>query len=190
MSRSAVAILENRDSNSQIYGQVYFEELPDGGTRIYGFVENVPGNHLSAAGNHSLHGFHIHQYGDMTNGCQSMGGHYNPFDQLHGSRVIYDQQGQLITNFERHLGDLGNLSVDKNGRAEFDFVDYMVQLSGPYSVIGRGLVMHSKADDLGIPGKQALLNYGSEDLSKHELESLKTGNAGSRIACGIIGLRS
>ncbi len=48
-----------------------------------------------------------------------------------------------------------------------------MHLFGPYSVIGRSCVLHKKTDDLGEGGDE---------------ESKKTGNAGARIACGVIGL--
>lgn len=50
--------------------------------------------------------------------------------------------------------------------------DSYLTLSGPRSIIGRGLVIHSNRDDLGKGGAA---------------DSLTTGNAGGRIACGVIG---
>lgn len=174
MLHSAVAILENSTTTAPIYGEVYFEELTEEGTRIYGFIEGAsPG----------LHGFHIHEYGDLTNGCESMGSHYNPRGQFHGSRVTQDRYGQIITNFDRHVGDLGNLEFDNQGRVEFDFVDYLVDIR---NIIGRGIVLHENTDDLGRPGREAIMR--SLTLNDYEFESLNTGNAGGRIACGIIGI--
>ena len=57
----------------------------------------------------------------------------------------------------------------------YDAHDKLVQLWGPMSVVGRACVLHAKTDDLG---------KGGDD------ESLRTGNAGARIACGVIGLRN
>jgi Cu-Zn family superoxide dismutase len=111
------------------------------------------------------HGFHVHEFGDNTNGCISAGAHFNPFNKTHGgpdSKV-------------RHVGDLGNIVADQNGVAKIKITDSQVKLIGPLSVIGRTIVVHSGEDDLGLGG--------------HEL-SATTGNAGGRDACGVIGIAS
>jgi len=109
------------------------------------------------------HGFHIHEYGDMSKGCESMGGHYNPDGVEHGDL----DQG--------HVGDLGNITADDNGTSSFSIQANRVELIGGRSVVGRGLVVHADQDDLG---------KGQDE------ESLKTGNAGDRLACGVITLRA
>ncbi|VDK49218.1 unnamed protein product [Anisakis simplex] len=121
-----------------------------------------------------LHGFHVHQYGDTTNGCISAGPHFNPFNKTHA--------GPEVEDATRHVGDLGNVKADANGVAEFEIVDKLVQaislsiwqIHGANSVIGRSLVVHVGEDDLG---------KGTGDKKE---ESLKTGNAGARAACGVI----
>jgi Cu-Zn family superoxide dismutase len=105
------------------------------------------------------HGFHIHEFGDMSDGCKSMGGHYNPDGVDHGDL----EQG--------HVGDLGNVSADDSGIADFTIVAKRVDLVGDRSVVGRGMVIHKDEDDLGRGG---------------DAESKKTGNAGDRLACGVI----
>ena len=78
----------------------------------------------------------------------------------------------LMTHY-RHVGDLGNVTAGDDGKAPIDIKDKQVTLTGPLSVIGRTMVIHADVDDLGKGG--------------HELSST-TGNAGGRLACGVIGI--
>ena len=110
------------------------------------------------------HGFHVHKYGDLSDGCTSCCDHYNPFEAPHG--------GPDNCACFRHVGDLGNVYADQNGVVDTILMDPYVRLTGQYSVIGRSLVLHAKPDDLGQGG---------------DAESKKTGNAGKRIGCGVIG---
>jgi Cu-Zn family superoxide dismutase len=89
--------------------------------------------------------------------------HYNPTNVTHGA-----QDGVV-----RHVGDLGNVDTDAEGRIITRLTDDAIQLFGQYSIIGRSVVLHEKEDDLGNGGVPA---------------SLTTGNAGARIACGVVGL--
>lgn len=78
------------------------------------------------------HGFHVHQYGDLTNSCTSAGGHFNPHNKDHGSPE----------DFSRHVGDLGNIIADENGIAKIDIQDYFITLnSGTNTIVGRALVV-------------------------------------------------
>jgi len=109
------------------------------------------------------HGFHIHEFGDNTNGCTSAGGHFNPNKKQHGAPV----------DENRHVGDLGNVTVGEDGIAKVEITDSQVNLIGELSVIGRSLVVHADEDDLGKGGFP---------------DSLTTGHAGGRVACGVIGI--
>lgn len=109
------------------------------------------------------HGFHIHEKGDLSDGCASTGGHYNPDKVSHGA-----PNDQV-----RHVGDLGNLVADEHGIAKTSFSDTVVSLYGSRSVLGRAIVIHAEIDDLG---------------KTNHPDSLKTGNAGGRVACGVIGV--
>ncbi|KAJ4362867.1 Superoxide dismutase [Cu-Zn] [Ascochyta clinopodiicola] len=108
-------------------------------------------------------GMHVHAFGDNTNGCTSAGPHFNPHNKTHGAP----------SDEERHVGDLGNFKTDGQGNAKGSVQDKLIKLIGSESVIGRTIVVHAGTDDLGKGG--------------HE-ESKKTGNAGARPACGVIGI--
>ncbi|XP_018320041.1 superoxide dismutase [Cu-Zn]-like [Agrilus planipennis] len=110
-----------------------------------------------------LHGFHVHEFGDNTNGCISAGAHFNPHNKDHGAPDAD----------VRHVGDLGNVEAGDMGSAKVNITDKLISLSGEHNIIGRTLVVHADPDDLGVGG--------------HEL-SKTTGNAGARLACGVIGL--
>ncbi|XP_042381836.1 superoxide dismutase [Cu-Zn], chloroplastic-like isoform X1 [Zingiber officinale] len=146
--KKAVAVLKG---TSNVEGVVTLVQENDGPT-----IVNVRVTGLTPG----LHGFHLHEYGDTTNGCISTGAHFNPNKMTHGA-----PEDEI-----RHAGDLGNIVADFEGVAEATIVDKQIPLSGPNSVVGRAFVVHELEDDLGKGG--------------HEL-SLTTGNAGGRLACGM-----
>lgn len=148
----AVAVLRG---DSTVKGTVSFEQAsPSDEISISWEIE---GNDAD-----SLRGFHIHQFGDNTNGCTSAGPHFNPFGKTHGAPE----------DENRHVGDLGNIKTDSNGLAKGSKTDKLVTLFGENSILGRTVVVHGGQDDLGKGG---------------HADSLKTGNAGGRPACGVIG---
>ncbi|XP_042355635.1 superoxide dismutase [Cu-Zn] [Plectropomus leopardus] len=152
MVLKAVCVLKGAGETT---GTVYFEQ-EDGSTsvKLTGEIKGLtPGEH----------GFHVHAFGDNTNGCISAGPHFNPHNKNHAGP----------NDAERHVGDLGNVTAGKDNVAKIDITDKIITLTGPYSIIGRTMVIHEKADDLGKGGND---------------ESLKTGNAGGRLACGVIGI--
>lgn len=182
-----------------------------------------------------LKGLHIHECGDITDGCASACAHYNPSETEHGS----------LTSKKRHYGDLGNVKIDETGFTIVQLKDLPIRIK---DIAGRSLVLHEAEDDLGkaekrysmtrhdistkiltylelsnreicysIMAKHQLLAKQLEDLIGDKLrairrwnqrtkqlneivektvqfkeekckESKKTGNSGSRVACGIIGL--
>ena len=110
------------------------------------------------------HGFHVHECGDLTDGCSSACAHFNPDNISHGGRK----------SKVRHVGDLGNIK-SKNGISKGFFYDNIISLNYKHKncIIGRAIVIHEGKDDLG------------KGLN---LESLITGNAGKSVACGVIGI--
>ena len=143
----AVAVLKPTAGNAAA-GTVRFTAVP-GGVEIAADLGGLtPGQH----------GFHIHQYGDCSapDGT-SAGGHYNPAGVAHGN----------ATDAQRHVGDLGNISANSDGVAAYRRIDHQIQLNGPESIIGRGVIVHEKPDQFSQP----------------------TGAAGGRVACGAIAIR-
>ena len=137
-----------------IKGTVKFTEN-DNKIKIDVSISGLKPNHL--------HGFHVHEAGDLSDKCTSMCAHFNPYKMNHGCPGIK----------ERHIGDLGNLQTNNKGEAKYTFYDDCIKLRGiKTNIIGRGLIIHADQDDCGQGGNA---------------ESLKTGNAGKRIACAVIG---
>ncbi|MFI9538139.1 superoxide dismutase family protein [Nocardia fusca] len=111
----------------------------------------------------SERGLSIHTFGDLTNGPRSAGPHFNPYGKTHGAPG----------DENRHVGDLGNVLTAADGVAKGTITDDVVALIGPNSVLGRMIVIHAGTDDLGRGG---------------HADSLTTGNAGGRLAGGVIGI--
>jgi Cu-Zn family superoxide dismutase len=134
-------------SNSSINGKATFVEVPDG-VKVTLALANVPPGE---------HGAHVHEKGDCSDlEGKSAGGHFNPGNNPHA----------LPATNPRHLGDLGNITVDANGKGTLEIVAAGANLkeNDPHSFLGRAIIIHEKKDDGGQP----------------------TGNAGGRIGCGVI----
>ena len=104
------------------------------------------------------HGFHVHEFGDASSPDGLSAGGH-----YNPKKMVH---GDPSKTAPRHLGDLGNIEADSSGKATYDLVDPDLPLSGPMSIIGHGVVIHEKADDFGQP----------------------TGNAGGRLAVGVVGV--
>lgn len=81
------------------------------------------------------HGFHIHEFGNLSEGCKSAGVHFNPTNSNHG-----DPKSKI-----RHVGDLGN--IESNHSNDVEFTEYLIKdsliaLEGPNNVLGRSCVVH------------------------------------------------
>jgi Cu-Zn family superoxide dismutase len=129
------------------------------------------------------HGFHIHEFGDYSNGCVSAGGHFNPAGKQHG--------GPEDEN--RHAGDLGNIEAGADGKAIVNITDKQIPLTGANSIIGRSVVLTALPRVVALKyGLTALphevVHADPDDLGKGGFpDSLTTGHAGGRLACGVIG---
>lgn len=104
------------------------------------------------------HGFHIHQLGDVT--CVDGKCTAGHWNPTETKHGGPDSE-------ERHHGDLGNLEAGADGKATYKRLDKLVRLYGHDSIVGRGIIIHADPDDL---------------------TSQPTGNAGARVAQGVIGI--
>ena len=104
------------------------------------------------------HGFHIHEFGDCSSTDGKSAGGH--FNPMH-----HEHAGPDAAN--RHMGDLGNIEADASGKAHLQVTDKTLQLSGANSIVGHAVIVHEKADDL---------------------KTQPTGDAGGRLACGVIGV--
>ena len=106
------------------------------------------------------HAFHVHTVGKCEPPFESAGGHFNPGNKKHGVAVA---EGH-------HAGDMPNLHVPPSGDLRVEVLNAAITLEKgkPNSVFkpdGTAIVLHAGKDD-----------YKSDPA----------GNAGGRIACGVI----
>jgi Cu-Zn family superoxide dismutase len=146
---AAVAVLHPTEG-SAVEGTVYFVQM-NGDVQIIADIKGLAPN--------SIHGFHIHEYGDCTApDAASAGEHYSLQGQKHGAP----------DDPEHHAGDLGNIQADMDGLARYETTVNFISVAGATNpVLGRAVVVHEKTDDL---------------------TSQPSGNTGGRLACGVIGL--
>jgi Cu-Zn family superoxide dismutase len=139
---AAKATIKGLGANKGITGALSFTE-GSSGVRVVGDLAGLkPGKH----------GFHIHENGD----CAKPGGHFNPWKMNHG----------CPESNARHLGDLGNIEVGKNGKVHIDKVFERISLTNEYHLItGKAIIVHSGADDC---------------------KTQPSGASGEPIACGTI----
>ena len=106
-----------------------------------------------------LRGFHLHEHGDCSAAdFTSAGDHFDPHGGHHGPPS--DPEG--------HAGDFGNIEIREDGSGSLVLLtDQLTVEPGPASVVGRAVILHEQADDL---------------------ETQPTGDAGGRVACGVVEL--
>lgn len=103
-----------------------------------------------------VHGFHIHEHGNCGDNGNAAGGHYNPTGAPHGAPHADPH----------HAGDFGNVTADAQGNVSTRFTTRSITVAeGPITAVGHAIILHANPDDL---------------------TTQPTGNAGARIACGVV----
>jgi Cu-Zn family superoxide dismutase len=146
VTRAQAVLSPTKDNH--VTGTVTFYQFADG-VKVVADVNGLqPGKH----------GFHIHEWGDCSAAdASSAGGHFNPSHEQHGAPDAP----------HHHVGDLGNIVADANGKAHYEEASKDIHLNGADSIIGHSVIVHTGADDL---------------------HTQPTGNSGGRVACGVIGV--
>lgn len=138
---------------------------PTEGSKVSGVLrfEPVAGGKVHVTGTveglapNAKQAVHIHEFGDCSAPDGTSAGGH--YNPGHHKHA-------LPTQTERHAGDLGNLTANAAGVATLDLTVDNITIGGPTNaIVGRGVIVHAKPDDGGQP----------------------TGNAGARVACGVIG---
>ena len=156
-------------------GQVTFEGKRSE-TEVRVKLHHLPANWSADA----FHGFHIHaNNAGAENGCLAnstdasnqwfvaVDGHWNPDGHDHAG----------------HDGDMPSLLVNADGSAEMEFVTGRFD---PDALAGRAVIVHAGADNFGnVPVGGALNQYTANDVAA-TTATKNTGNAGDRLACGVI----
>jgi Cu-Zn family superoxide dismutase len=171
---NAIAVIDPKSSFNTIRcsGTIKFHQCSANHKTLIIFdISGLPPN--------TARGAHIHRLGDLTKGCSSLCEHWDPNpNQRHGSIELFGS--------DRHAGDMvNNIISDSGGRVQFSYNDELISLFSPFSIIGRSIVIHEREDDLGVFRNEVGING---QLTKRAEESGKTGNAGSRVACAVIGI--
>ncbi len=104
----AVCWMEAHGSGWNVTGYIRFSQRNALGTLITGRIEGLTPN--------GLHAYHIHELGDLSDGCTSLSSHFDPFEEDHGGP----------DSCHRHVGDLGNLQADENGVAVINQIDHKI----------------------------------------------------------------
>ena len=149
--KEAVAVIDTKYKNHKLTGIVIFKQKANYEVSIH--IE------ISGLNKNAKHGFHIHETGDLREGCKSCCAHYNPTNTIHGG-----------ISGEGHAGDLGNIKTDGDGNCNMSIKANRFNIQ---DILGRSIIIHEDEDDLG----------------RGEFEDSKTtGHSGARIACSIIGI--
>ena len=115
-----------------------------------------------------FHGFHVHSVGECVAPFTSAGGHYNPGATGHGS----------------HAGDMPSLLVLDDGTAQLQFATGNFTVAELFDADGTAVIVHALPDNFAnIPARYKSTTEGTFGPDS---ATLATGDAGGRVACGVV----
>ncbi len=164
-ARTAVATLKSADGRR--VGQVRMRERRNGQVVVS----------VRAGGpNRGFHGFHVHEKGLCEPpGFMSAGGHHKRGNEPHGA----------------HAGDMPPLLFTSDRRARAAFVTDSFRIRELVAGDGSAIMIHAGSDNLAnIPARyHSHTPDASSTTFGPDAETLKTGDAGARLACGVVRAR-
>jgi Cu-Zn family superoxide dismutase len=147
-----------RDAAGDPVGVVHLNEK-DGGVLVRAVVHGLPAG---------FHGFHVHAVGQCTPPFTSAGGHFNPTSTTHGD----------------HAGDMPSLLVNADGTGELRFMTDRFTVADLFDADGSAIIVHAGRDNFAnIPTRY---HSHTEDVFGPDSATLATGDAGGRLACGVV----
>ncbi|KAJ3401958.1 hypothetical protein HDU80_005542 [Chytriomyces hyalinus] len=161
-------------TNSTMHGRITF-------TQVYSEKQVMIEVDLSGAEPYSVHGLHLHTFGDTSDKlAMKKGGHFNPFNGTHGCPAVVaveqDDQGRRVYNLPEtnpfHVGDFGSLTFNDEGSARAVYISSQLSLwdsSAASFLMGHGFVVHALPDDC---------------------KTQPTGNSSVRLGQGVIAFRN
>lgn len=150
-----------RDQSGAPVGQVRFTQLADA-VQVSATVQGLPPG---------FHGFHIHETGRCVPPFTSAGGHFNPTGAPHGE----------------HAGDMPVLLVNSDGTGSLSFVTDRFTIHALDDADGSAVIVHENADNYAnIPERY---HSHTENVFGPDSATLATGDAGARLACGVVNAR-
>jgi Cu/Zn superoxide dismutase len=145
----AIATINEHNISGVIRFGQYSQSTGNGATIVTGEINGL---------DKGVYQIYIHEFGDLSNGCQSTGKCYNPF--------------RTDSNMIDNLSNIATITANNN---KFYVVVPTINLSGHYSIIGRAVVIHRNPDHD---------NFGHGC----HYDPLTKSCSKTRIASGVIGL--
>jgi superoxide dismutase, Cu-Zn family len=148
-----------RDQAGEPVGVVKLTQEPQGKVLVRAVLHDLPAG---------FHGFHVHAVGECVPPFTSAGGHYNPMGAVHGD----------------HAGDMPLLMVNEDGTAQLRFTTDRFSVEELFGVDGSAIIVHAAPDNYAnIPDRY---HSHTEDVLGPDSATLATGDAGGRLACGVV----
>jgi Cu-Zn family superoxide dismutase len=164
LTSAAGARLQNahvllRDQIGEPVGVAKLTQEPEGKVLVRAVVHDLPAG---------FHGFHVHAIGECVPPFTSAGGHFNPGATVHGD----------------HAGDMPVLLVNGDGTAQLRFTTDRFSVQDLFDEDGSAIIVHAAPDNYAnIPDRY---HSHAEDVFGPDSATLATGDAGGRLACGVV----